>query len=428
VKSKWTYKKSKQKLGISNFGGLSAVKNVWDTLEIDHHMQELGFTKEGISVNTLAFTYTCKPFTGSASNIQLANNVPDAVFSTVSGLTSINDSTISRFINDGRFHWLDLQEALIKDLINSYTPAQIAKSIVIVDDTIMQKFGITMEGVTKLYDHSKDTYGISYNIVAVIWHIEKNVYPLLFEFQLKENDGKWTKNDIAAAMLKKVIRMGIRPRAVVMDGAYFNRKIISVLDELKVPWVAKCRLDRRMSCDGYDSWAANIAWSIPETEFKPHVNHHKMRYASRNVTIKDHGEMLLVTFIRKGERILLVGSSQSMTADSVITIYKQRWLIETFFRDNKQNIGWSEYHGKKFIGVNNHIFFNFLAYFIIANFRRISESLSKLTVGQILKDVIKSKCQMSGKKRISYIFDFDFKFLDALNEVSRYTHFGIYGN
>ncbi len=327
MKSKWTYKKSKQKLGISNFGGLGSVKNVWDTIKIDQHMHKLGFTKEGISINTLAFTYTCKPFTGSASNIQLANNVPDAVFSTVSGLTSINDSTISRFINDKRFHWLDLQEVLIKDLIISYTPAQIAKSIVIVDDTIMQKFGITMEGVTKLYDHSKDTYGISYNIVAVIWHIEKNVYPLWYEFQLKGNDGEWTKNDIAAAMLKKVIRMGIRPRAVVMDGAYFNKKIVSVLDELRVPWVAKCRLDRRMSCDGYDSWAANIAWSIPETEFKPHVNHHKMRYASRNVTIKDHGEMLLVTFIRENERILLVGSSLSMTADSVITIYKRRWLI-----------------------------------------------------------------------------------------------------
>ncbi len=54
--------------------------------------------------------------------------------------------------------------------------------------------------------------------------------------------------------------------------------------------------------------------------------------------------------------------------------------------------------------------------------------MSKLTVGQILKDVIKSKCQMSGKQRISYIFDFDFKFLNALNEISRYAHFGIYGN
>ena len=98
MKSKWTYKKSKQKLGISNFGGLSAVKNVWDSLKIDQHMEQLGFTKEGIPVNTLAFTYTCKPFTGSASNVQLANSDPDAVFSNVSGLNSINDSTISRFI------------------------------------------------------------------------------------------------------------------------------------------------------------------------------------------------------------------------------------------------------------------------------------------------------------------------------------------
>lgn len=156
-----------------------------------------------------------------------------------------------------------------------------------------------MEGVTRLYDHSKDTYGSSYNIVAAIWYIENNVYPLWFEFQLKGNESKWTKNDMAVAMLKKVIHMGLKPRAVVMDGAYFSYKIVNALDELENPWVAKCRLDRKMNLDDYETWAANVAWSIPENEFKSHANYPKINYASRNVTVKGYGETLLVTFSQK---------------------------------------------------------------------------------------------------------------------------------
>lgn len=420
----WEYLQSKQKLGISKFGGLGAVLDTWDILKIDQHIEELGFEKRGIPVGTMAFTYTCKSFTGATSNVQLVNNTSDAGFAKVTGLESIDDSTVSRFINDKRFYWPDLQEALLRDLIDVYKPEQIAKSLIIIDDTILQKFGITMEGVTRLYDHSKDTYGSSYNIVAAIWYIENNIYPLWFEFQLKGNESKWTKNDMAAAMLKKVIRMGLRPRAVVMDGAYFNYKIVDALDELKIPWVAKCRLDRKMDYDGYDTWAANVAWSIPETEFKPHVNHPKIRYASRNVTLKGHGEMLLVTFLKKNARVILVGSKPAMGADSVISIYKLRWLIETFFRDNKQNIGWTEYHGRKFIGVSNHIFFNFLAYYIIATFRRISQSVRRMTVGQILQRVIKSTCCVSDKNRISFIHDIDFEYLHVLTEISEYAFSG----
>lgn len=131
--------------------------------------------------------------------------------------------------------------------------------------------------------------------MVAIWYIENNVYPLWFEFQLKGNESKWTKNDMAAAMLKKVIPMGLKPRVVIMDGAYFNYKI----DELEIPWVAKYKLDRKMDLDGYETWAANVAWFIPETEFRSHVNYPKISYASRNVTVKGHGKTLLVTFLKK---------------------------------------------------------------------------------------------------------------------------------
>ena len=227
---------------------------------------------------------------------------------------------------------------------------------------------------------------------------------------------------MAAAMLKKVIRMGLKPRAVVMDGAYFNYKIVNALDELEIPWVAKCRLDRKMELDGYETWAANVAWSIPETEFKPHINYSKIKYASRNVTVTGHGETLLVTSLKKNDRVILVGSNPVMGADSVISIYKLRSLIETFFRDNKQNICWTEYHDSKFVGVSNHIFFNFLAYFIIATFRRLSQSVRKMTVGQILQEVIKSVCQVAGKSQTCFIHDIDFKYLHVLKEISEYAY------
>lgn len=110
-----------------------------------------------------------------------------------------------------------------------------------------------------------------------------------------------------------------------------------------------------------------------------------------------------------------------MGADTVIYIYKLRWLIEAFFRDNKQNIGWTEYHGRKFVGVSNHIFFNFLAYFIIATFRRLSQSVRKMTVGQILRRVIKSTCQVTGKNRTCFVHDSDFEYLHVLIEISEYA-------
>jgi hypothetical protein len=123
----WEYLQSKQKLGISKFGGLGSVLDTWDILKIDQHIEELGFEKRGIPVGTMAFTYTCKSFTGATSNVQLVNNTSDAGFAKVTDLESIDDSTVSRFINDKRFYWLDLQEALLRDLIDVYKPEQKAQ-------------------------------------------------------------------------------------------------------------------------------------------------------------------------------------------------------------------------------------------------------------------------------------------------------------
>lgn len=142
----WEYLQSKQKLRISKFGGLGSVRDTWDILKIDQHINKLGFTKGGIPVNVMAFTYTCKSFTGATSNVQLVNNTSDAGFARVIGLESMDGSTVSRFINDKRFYWLDLQEALLRDLIASYNPKQIAKSLIIIDDTILQNLELQWKG------------------------------------------------------------------------------------------------------------------------------------------------------------------------------------------------------------------------------------------------------------------------------------------
>lgn len=114
IRKPWDYLQSKQKLGISKFGGLGSIRDTWDILKIDQHINKLGFTKGGIPVNVMAFTYTCKSFTGATSNVQLVNNTSDAGFAKVTGIESLDDSTVSRFINDKRFYWLDLQGGIIK--------------------------------------------------------------------------------------------------------------------------------------------------------------------------------------------------------------------------------------------------------------------------------------------------------------------------
>lgn len=48
----------------------------------------------------------------------------------------------------------------------------------------------------------------------------------------------------------------------------------------------------------------------------------------------------------------------------------------------------------------------------------------EMIVGQILRGVIKSTCQVTRKRKTSFIHDVDFEYLHVLKEISEYAYTG----
>jgi hypothetical protein len=100
-----------------------------------------------------------------------------------------------------------------------------------------------------------------------------------------------------------------------------------------------------------------------------------------------------------------------MRGSRKIGLYKKRWCIETFYRDSKQNFVLGKYHGTSFRGIINHTALVFIAYMLIAYIKGCYPSISNITIGEFVHEIILCICKVTPKKGyLSVIFPRDYRF------------------
>jgi len=290
----------------------------------------------------------------------------------------IGKDTIYRLKNNSTIDWRKLLYYFVSrylSIVKKHTKitTQSVKCLII-DDTLFNKTGKTIEFISKVFDHVSHKYvlgfkmlclgywdGFSMNAIDFSLHRERgnnNRYPYglkkkdLARQYSKERDKKShgfkrvkeldkKKTDTAIEMIKRAVKHGIQATYVLMDSWFVSEEMILEIRKIKSGFMhllGMCRMDRRKyEYNNKKLTAKELLRKYKNSKLNKRCRSLKSRYICLVVEYK--GIKLQLFFSKyKNQKAwnLLITTDLTLTYIKAIEIYQIRWTIEVFFKESKQ--------------------------------------------------------------------------------------------
>jgi hypothetical protein len=206
---------------------------------------------------------------------------------------------------------------------------------VLLDDTILEKHTLGLEGVCKLLDTKTGGFILGLSVVLLCWSDGRRTVPLAF---LPYERGR-SKHDLAVELLERAKSWGLTPRYALFDAWYASQKVLKAVTRLG--WHFVTRLRRNRYLDGRKL----------RTRHR-HPNWHAVGKLKGGVEVK---------VFRRGSKFY-AASDAALEWKAAKRLYKIRSGIEEVFRALKQECGWRGVQQRNVRTYTNHLTFGLLAY------------------------------------------------------------------
>lgn len=264
-------------------------------------------------------------------------------------------SSYNWFFSDANWNEDEVAQRKVDLFVDSLRLKENNKMLLIIDDTYNEKEGKQTEGVGKFYDHSKESYIWGNNFVTSVIQSKGLFIPHKAKMYLKDNDENEnfkTKMEIA---FEEIIKPLVIPKSIslfiVFDSWWFSSDLFSKCLNLGHNIVCQIKSDKKVGInkDMYFQ-VRDLANQIEDTYFiKTTVSvrgKKKTYYAfEKKVIIDKVGEVKLVISKRKkdGTTKYIISTNESLSSKEIISIYEDRWDIETAHRETNQKLGLKDY-------------------------------------------------------------------------------------
>ena len=332
-----------------------------------HYFRRYGVSKKrtGYPVKQVVFTLLVWIFLDSHSIRSFMGNLVSNFF------TGGND-VLYDFLKREDINWRNVSMSITKEVYmrnNLGTEHEIA---FVVDDSIKQRSGKKVEGVSSHFDHTTGRcvmgqqlvqLGLSWSdgyipVDSQIYIGKKNTHPLNSEFA----DGRSTvakdynaalnktKHELLELMLKRALRNGIKAKYILGDSWYGCRRNIKMAFILEL--IAIFRMKRgnlKYRLNGKEYTLAQLYRLIKRRLEKKQ----SCKWKTADLTVelnlsddKDNPEWVKVRLVfscprnpKKGEWAAFLCTDLKMGNTKVLETYALRWGVEVFFKETKQNMG-----------------------------------------------------------------------------------------
>lgn len=332
---------------------------------------------------------------------------------------------LHHFVSEGTWDINDVLEQTI-EVIKQLPDGQSFhdKGMLILDDTLIEKYGKMMEAVGKLWDHSESRYlEYAHCLVGLCWADHKKLrYPLRFELYRKEEDVKVeqelakkegkdtamlvpfkTKVHLAKELITWAIEQNIPFGTVVFDSWFFCKELVDFIESKHKDWISMSKSNRNIVNLGKTTTCAEYAKTlIPEN--LPATKVHETTYAIKSVQMRfpslERGKetvRLVVSFQKKSDKegggyytpVFLVSNRKDIRPERLLRAYQIRWNIETFFKDAK-SIGLGKYQMRGLHGIKSHWCLVFTSAVLLELIRlevytKEGKSLTEMSFGNLKK-------------------------------------------
>lgn len=291
-------------------------------------------------------------------------------------------STFARFLSSSTWEADELILSLMTYFQSLKSLKTVKDGVISIDDTISKKSGKHVKSAGYCYSHSDNKIVFGQNIVVSHYKDAKKEYPLNYSLYISKKallheEGRRFKTRLERAYesVLQAYFSGIRGQTILIDSWYVTTDFISKIVNLGYHWVGRIKSNRICYLNGERLSVKELAKIIPDDEWKKtpllyktskkHKSEKTQYIASRTVDLKTLGRIKMV-FVRptlEDDVVLFIGSDRfDLSAIEILKLYTERWRIETFFRDSKQNIALSGYMGRSIIGFERFLSVVFVAY------------------------------------------------------------------
>ena len=214
--------------------------------------------------------------------------------------------------------------------------------------------------------------------------LHKEVDPILLEdpdFQQLHQQFR-TKIDLSIDLLEAAIRHKVPFSVLVFDSWYLAEELVSMARYRHKDWISLLKKNRNLETNsfvlkdttGKPIWLAgphiaveDLVPLIPPTAYRAVTVGDKTYWTfTLAVRLPGLGKVRLVVSFKNAELTgtyaVLVSNRVDWHAQRIITLYLQRWPIETFYQDGKGHLGLDEYRMRNAEAIQKHWCLVFVAY------------------------------------------------------------------
>lgn len=264
-------------------------------------------------------------------------------------------SSYNWFFSDANWNEDEVAQRKVDLFIDSLRLKENNKILLIIDDTYNEKEGKQTEGVGKFYDHSKESYIWGNNFVTSVIQSKGLFIPHKAKMYLKDNDENENFKTKMEIVFEEIIKPLVIPKSInlfiVFDSWWFSSDLFSKCLNLGHNIVCQIKSDKKVGInkDMYFQ-VRDLANQIEDKYFSKttvSVRGKKKTYYAfeKKVIIDKVGEVKLVVSKRKKDCTTkyIISTNESLSSKEIISIYEDRWDIETAHRETNQKLGLKDY-------------------------------------------------------------------------------------
>ena len=278
-----------------------------------------------------------------------------------------------------------------------------AKVFLIIDDTLVERNGKTIEEAQKHFDHNSNGYINGHQFFTAILYTPFLQLPLFPQLYSKNTD---SKIEMAQSLIDNLESASIKIDTVLFDSWYSEQELIRKYIKTKARVICAIKTNRKIMLHKENKWRALsfITDRIPlEKKTKNIIDGNIYDTWSSIVNLNHLPKVKLIISEEKDKNNKLIGKAHiistniSDSVSDIINIYKFRWKIETYHRDIKQNLGFATVFFTRREGIISHAIFASMTYAVLSLFmyrRGIS-----MTIGECC-EYLRDKANLSLVKEI----------------------------
>lgn len=327
---------------------------------------------KGYSFQSVFSILTCLPFLGQGSVNALIN-------SPISSYIDVRKDSFYRLLNKPSIDWRSILWLFVNKFIGvtaqqETTPGDSPKCLT-VDDSLLEKTGKCIEGVSRMWDHVTHRYVLGFKLLVITFWDGTSCIPVDFSihrekgknkdkpFGLKQKELKkqYTKKrdrtsygnqrvqeadtskiDSAVKMIKNALSKGLEVEYLLMDSWFTCWAFVEQVKKAKKPLHLIGMY--KTATTKFDFRNQQLTTHQVRQLLGKKKRCKKLRLYYKEAVVEWKGEKVKLFFSQQGKNgkwKVFLSTNTGLSFIKMVEIYQIRWGIEVFFKESKQmlNLG-----------------------------------------------------------------------------------------